>query len=504
MNQQDSTQQIELTDELLEAVNEILALDSIDDQPLDSINDTTVSVASVDTVQAQLPQQIVAPKPAPVSKYDISKFADSIPLKYNKTDNYEHNFYPKLSQLAPNEYDKNFKFDFYKNYTSDVRIKKNVEKKVKNQISQIEKLKDETSIVTSESKSIEIFKNEVSKKQINKELYKVDYFPKKEYSSLMPVIEPNVSIESQEKDSINIKETIQTEISTTQKEKNFTKTNTFDSNIDLFSKGKDFQIAKNTKPYKYDWTGKTQSDISTIKSYTILNKGDDKQELEPKGENAWMLWYIIAGLFVFVWMRMFYKRYIDATIKAGFNRHIANKLYSENNQISIRSSLILSILFFSIAGLFLFQVLQHYNVIASGVNGINLTLKLSGIFALIYIIKYIALYFIGFIFKATKYVSEYLFTVFLYNKILGLTLFPLVISIPYLKSEYVSPQHLIYIGFGVCVFFYLKRIIRGFVISLRSKVSIFYLILYLCILEFGPLLIIYKIITSYCQISIIE
>jgi hypothetical protein len=101
---------------------------------------------------------------------------------------------------------------------------------------------------------------------------------------------------------------------------------------------------------------------------------------------------------------------------------------------------------------------------------------------------------LGFIFNSKQTVNEYITNIGIYNKILGVFLFPIIIAIPYISLQFKQP--LMYIGIiaiGISLIF---RFLRAFQIAFKIKLSIFYLILYLCALEILPILIIGKMINN--------
>ena len=87
--------------------------------------------------------------------------------------------------------------------------------------------------------------------------------------------------------------------------------------------------------------------------------------------------------------------------------------------------------------------------------------------------------------------SEYLFNLNVYNRILGIILFPFTLVIAF-APIYNTEALLITGAFMVAVFWGLS-LLRGSKILLRKHFSISYLILYLCTLEFLPFLVIVKI-----------
>jgi hypothetical protein len=113
---------------------------------------------------------------------------------------------------------------------------------------------------------------------------------------------------------------------------------------------------------------------------------------------------------------------------------------------------------------------------------------------LVYLLKYLVYKGLGWLLLLQKYFSEYLYNFFIYEKILGVLLLPVVIGIPFMPSVFLPG--LIKIGISLILLCLIIRIIRGISLSFKLKVSILYIILYLCTLEILPLLIFLKLIIS--------
>lgn len=210
------------------------------------------------------------------------------------------------------------------------------------------------------------------------------------------------------------------------------------------------------------------------------------------GDTDWMLWYIISTFILLIVARFTYKKYLQQIFVAAANIHVTNRLFRERNSLTARTSLYLNALFCFNAGLFAYQIINHFSIPTLGINGFFTTLIISSLLIFIYIGKYIFLNIIGVLFNETELIDEYVHTIFLFNKIAGLLLFPVVIMMPYLKNQYIHEIHIIGFGVTVLIAAYLLRLLRGIVLSLRQNISILYTFLYLCILEFVPLILLLK------------
>jgi len=210
--------------------------------------------------------------------------------------------------------------------------------------------------------------------------------------------------------------------------------------------------------------------------------------------NDWLVGIILFSLFLLASAKFLFGKYLSKLVESVFNSHTANNLFLEKNINMVKGSMIVNLLFVVNISLFAVNVLKY---VSSG-TGLDSGFKEFALIFLavflLYVGKSIVIRSLGYIFKGKNECKEYLFTVFLYNKNLGLFLFPVIIALPFVQSHAV--QWLVNIGFFMIFFFFVLRIARGLKILLRKHVSIFYMILYLCALEILPLLMIYKLLVG--------
>ena len=228
---------------------------------------------------------------------------------------------------------------------------------------------------------------------------------------------------------------------------------------------------------------------------TTEKKVDQIIELPIKrnrhGDYDWLTYVLIASFLLIGWTRLFFSKYFMALMKSFHSYNYASSLYYGKNSLTIRASTLLNFTFFITAGTFLFQALNHYDVSVSRLNPVIQFLLLPAFFLFWYIWNYLTTSFIGFVFLRQRSFQEYFHNYNLYRKILGIALFPVILVLQYISPEY-KPVILL-IGSIVFGILYFTHILRGLLIFVKKNVSIFYLILYLCALEFLPLVVLYEV-----------
>jgi hypothetical protein len=228
----------------------------------------------------------------------------------------------------------------------------------------------------------------------------------------------------------------------------------------------------------------------------IVTRKQIKQNSQAGFEDTdWMLPVIVVSFILFSWIRVVYGRFVTMVLQASYNYFTARRIFEESNAVRSRVFIFFNLFFFINIGLFASQCIDFFNMSPAGLNGISLFgLCFGGFFAL-YTIKSFLLALLDFIFLIPGGFGSYNFTVFLYNKIYGLLLLPVITVLPFVPVE--SAQWVISIGIGLFVLFYFFRILRGIQIGIKNRLSLFYLFLYLCALEILPLMLLYKFVTLY-------
>lgn len=197
---------------------------------------------------------------------------------------------------------------------------------------------------------------------------------------------------------------------------------------------------------------------------------------------------IIAGIFLLIiWSRLRFRKYFSLLLRGPYNYSISVGLHRDNNSNLMKLSFLMNMVFAMTLGLFLTLIMQYYSVKPLNYNYLLYFVILAAAIALLYQLKAVVCHFTGLIFKSKNIFREYIHHVFLLNKNLGIYLFPMVILLHFVQYE--KLYLFIYFAIGIIVAFYIIRFIRGIQIIFRNRISIFYMILYLCIFEALPILV---------------
>jgi hypothetical protein len=208
----------------------------------------------------------------------------------------------------------------------------------------------------------------------------------------------------------------------------------------------------------------------------------------------WFLGIFLLLTLLFIWIRIFYSKFFSTLASALISFQISAKLFREKNVLVQRVSIVLDFIYLLVMSVFIYELVEHFEITGPGMSRFNLFLLFFNIIILYTLARNFFLRLTGHLFMVQSLFSEYIHNTFVINKGMGIVLFPIVIMAHYL------PQNLVPVvlvtGMVIYMTAFIFKGIRAYQIIIRKDVLIFYLILYLCTLEILPLLLGYKVVTS--------
>lgn len=214
----------------------------------------------------------------------------------------------------------------------------------------------------------------------------------------------------------------------------------------------------------------------------------------PVNENA--IFYWLAGLlFFFGIIKTFYNKYFTTLFRVFFNSSLRQSQLTDQLVQAKQPSLLYNILFFLSTGTFVYLVVRFYHPADLDFDWILLA-SCVGLFAVIYIGKFLLIKFIA---AVTGYQSQgesYAFIVFLVNKIVGISLLPINIILAFSNRPVaMAAMNIAIILLGLLLLF---RFIRSYgSLHHKMKISGFHFALYVIAFEILPIAVIYKAIALY-------
>ena len=205
----------------------------------------------------------------------------------------------------------------------------------------------------------------------------------------------------------------------------------------------------------------------------------------------WTFGIIVLALIIIASVRIISSSYLKQLFNATVNFPTASRLFREKTFNLLHASFRLDVLFYVVMSLFVYQILSFFGVsFYPTMPLLTYLICVGGVIGYM-VIKRSFLIFISTITESRTEISEYLFNLNVYNRVLGIILFPISLVIAFAPIGNI--EVLLIVGAFMVIVFWGMSLLRGSKILLKKHFSIFYLILYLCTLEFLPLLVILKI-----------
>jgi len=200
--------------------------------------------------------------------------------------------------------------------------------------------------------------------------------------------------------------------------------------------------------------------------------------------------FIICGLALMTVIKYnFGKNQLEA-LKSFFNYHQALRMLEERRESDRQAVFYSNVLFVCITGIFVSVSLPFFGLHVLWGNYTLSILFLSAVTALLYILKALIWHALGIVFMVQEFSKIYIYNMFLYNRNIGVVVFPLVAVIPFVAGN--IALYIVNVTIFVYILSYLLKLWRTFQIIHGLNVSLFYFILYLCTFEILPLLLLIK------------
>jgi hypothetical protein len=151
---------------------------------------------------------------------------------------------------------------------------------------------------------------------------------------------------------------------------------------------------------------------------------------------------------------------------------------------------VLYVIYFLSLAYFMLFVEERTGLVPYRLGGLLLYLFNFALLVGLFLSRTLLVNLMGSLFNQLALLREYLYHTFIFNKLLGIIILPLSLFVVYTQG--IIQQIFIWISFGALGVILVMRIIRGVSFSFKKDVSIFYMFLYLCALEFAPLVLLYR------------
>ncbi|MCP4310058.1 MAG: DUF4271 domain-containing protein [Bacteroidetes bacterium] len=209
---------------------------------------------------------------------------------------------------------------------------------------------------------------------------------------------------------------------------------------------------------------------------------------------AWLFIALFALLGIYAWIRIFYGSILMQTFQASVSFQVAARMFKDNSILQKQLDNILYVFYLLSVSLILYVAEIRFGLEPYGISGIYLFLFNLAVLVVLFLSRLILVNTAGFLFNRIRIFREYLFNIFIFNKLIGLSVLPLLLFVIYTNG--ILKDVFQWLTVAALAAILIIRLIRGIVFSLKKDVSIFYIFLYLCALEIAPLVLMYRWLAS--------
>jgi hypothetical protein len=231
-----------------------------------------------------------------------------------------------------------------------------------------------------------------------------------------------------------------------------------------------------------------------FRSSLVKHLKDGDEVVVRPFHNDWIIFIILIAAFFYASIRTFSGKLLPQVIRFFLFKGVGEPESRDTGELFHWQSTIINFISFTNIALFVYCAAYYYNAIPESISGTVAWLIALGIIILAVTIRHILCFISGRISGEQEVFNEYAVTFYQSYRHLAFIVFIIVILLSY--TEFFSIKGLILTGCATFVLLYVIRVIRLFLIFIKRNVSILYLILYLCALEFLPVAVILKYVAG--------
>lgn len=181
----------------------------------------------------------------------------------------------------------------------------------------------------------------------------------------------------------------------------------------------------------------------------------------------------------------FYNKYSKELVLSAFGQRYANQYLRDENVFKRTVNILFNLLMIINLSFFIWSVSPSENY------DFTQFLKIIIYTISYYLLKFICIWFLGHLLKMNQIANIALFFTTLFDKVFALFAFPILVLFHFYVSDITDQTTLIICSF--LIIFFVLKIFWTLKIGIKSfGLSRFYLFLYICILEFFPLVLLYR------------
>jgi hypothetical protein len=190
--------------------------------------------------------------------------------------------------------------------------------------------------------------------------------------------------------------------------------------------------------------------------------------------------------------KVLYTKYFNNIFRVFFNTSLRQNQLTDLLIQAKLPSLIFNAFFVISAGLYAWLLLNQFYPIKQSNNYLLLAISVLSV-GVLYLGKFLALKIIGWISGMGTTIDQYIFVIFLINKITGIILIPFIVLLAFAPAGWLT--FVIVSSFFIVGILFLLRYLRSYgLLQNQIKINGFHFLLYILGMEVLPILIIYKLL----------
>ena len=251
-------------------------------------------------------------------------------------------------------------------------------------------------------------------------------------------------------------------------------------------------VADSIKTNPVNYTLSLDSFVKRNKYITTSTPISLAAKQKTKNGKEFLFYFLGLLILLLAIFKFIYTKYFNNIFRIFFNSSLRQNQLTDLLLQSKLPSLIFNIFFVISAGLYAWLLLEHYHQLKQNNNYILLSVSIF-IVAIIYFGKFLTLKLIGWISGMSVATDQYIFVIFLINKITGIILIPFIVLLAFSPSPWVTV--IITASFFVIGILFLLRYLRSYgLLQNQVKITGIHFLLYIVGMEIMPLLLIYKLV----------
>lgn len=234
------------------------------------------------------------------------------------------------------------------------------------------------------------------------------------------------------------------------------------------------------------------------KEKATTNSENSSAEIQPQPTDTkvrrFIFSIIILDLILVAIMLTLMRNFFEKSYISFINENLLNQVFRERQAGTLIPFLIFYVLFFYNLSLFIYLLIEHYNL-PIVLNPLPTFLYILLGVSLAFFGKHLLLRIVGFIFPIDQELRKYSFTIMIFGIIIGFFLLLANLLIAYGPGS--ITKYIIYTSLGIITLIYLFRTLRGLFIGNKYIwFHKFHFLLYICTVEIAPAIIMWKLILN--------